>query len=56
MLGPCRTAREIYWFGTAPSGHPGLNVHWGSAQPRRRALPAAAPRPRRSWVATAAAG
>ena len=27
MLGPCRTAREIYWFGTVPSGH--LNLIFG---------------------------
>jgi hypothetical protein len=41
MLGPCRTAREIYWFGTAPSGHWHLDVHSvgvgaGALCPRRR--------------------
>jgi hypothetical protein len=42
VLRPCRTAREIYWFGTVPSGH--LNVHWGSAQARSARGGAAAAR------------
>ncbi len=58
MLGPpCRTAREIHWFGTVPSGH--LNVHcqWGPAQARsaRGGAAAAAVLGRHGggWVATA---